>query len=168
MTSQNGELVYKHNGVVKTANWNHLCILFKAESQQSTLKLSKLTEMAVAPKHTEKMSVTYCLQVFCKETKVALLTNYSTKDLENIEDTADFIGIVEDYWTICNVKCAGMAERKNDARMAEFRSPSDRRLDFLLEFGEMCLAMKAVNQRKRGKELTKDTVIAISHTCFAI
>ena len=38
--------------------------------------------------------------------------------------------IVEDYWTICNVKCAGMAERKNDARMAEFRSPSDRRLDF--------------------------------------
>ena len=113
------------------------------------------------------MSVPLCLQVFCDQTKVALLTHSETKDLEKVTETADFIDLVVKYWKIVSVKCQGMDKRKNDELLAEIRSPNDSRLSFLLEFGNMCLKMKS-KPRKRERQLTRDTALAIYHTCCGL
>ena len=63
MTEENGELIFYDDGIEKIAKWSHLLTLYKAEStQDSLLKLSKLSEKAVMPKHTEKQSVSFCIR----------------------------------------------------------------------------------------------------------
>ena len=91
LTEKIGELVFEHYGDLQIAKWEHLRQLQAAEAAQPLLRLSKLTEKSVTPKHTEKQSVPLCLQVFCDETATALLTHSSTKDIEGIDETANFI-----------------------------------------------------------------------------
>ena len=66
-----------------------------------------------------------------------------------------------------NVKSRNMDLRKRQPLQAVISDPNDFRLDYLLEFGEMCLKMGG-RQGKREKQLSKDTAACIHHTCCGI
>lgn len=129
-------MVYEDNGVSKTAKWSHLLQLYRAESSQDPiLKLSRLNEKSVMPKHTEKQSVPLCLQVFCDETATALLTHSATKNETGIAETALFIQKVVKFWKIVNVKQKGEDMDNNDPLKAVISDPNDFQLNYLLQFG---------------------------------
>ena len=164
MTEKTGEMVYEDNGVLKTAKWDHLLQLYRAESSQDPiLKLSRLNEKSVMPKHTEKQSVSLCLQVFCDETATALLTHSATKNETGIEETVLFIQKVVKFWKIVNAKHKGEDMASNDPLKAVISDPNDVRLNYLLQFGTMCLNMIS-KPKKRVKQLTRDTALAIHQT----
>ena len=66
-----------------------------------------------------------------------------------------------------NVISRNMDLRKRQPLQAVISNPTDFRLDYLLEFGEMCLKMVG-RQGKREKQLSKDTAACIHHTCCEI
>ena len=167
LTEKTGELVYDDGGVKKTAKWEHIIQLFKAEQGDPLLRLSKLTEKSVMPKHTEKQSVPLCLQVFCDETAVALLTHSATKNEEGIQDTVTFIQKVVKFWKIVSVKKKFMDVIRNDPLTGVIEDPNDPRLVYLKEFGDMCLKMKS-KPKQRVKQLTRDTALAIHQTCYGL
>ena len=167
MTETTGELNFKDADVLRTAKWAHLLQLFRGESENPLVKLSRLNEKSVMPKHTEKQSVPLCLRVFCDETATALLIHSSTKDEPGINDTAIFIQKVVKLWKILNVKCKGEDVRCNDTLRAVIASKNDHRLDYLLAFGNMALKMISV-PKNRVKQFTRDTSLAIHQTCNGI
>ena len=164
VTEKTGELQYSFDGQNRTAKWCHLVTLYKAESSSGLLQMSKLNESAVMPKNTEKQSVPLCLRVFCDRTSTALVTHPATKDIPDIKDTSFFIDLVVKFWKIVNVKRKGDDVRENDPLKAVITDPYDKRLDFIIQFGDMCLRMKS-QPRHRQKQLTRDTALAAYQTC---
>ena len=57
--------------------------------------------------------------------------------------------------------------RKKQPLQAVMSDPDDQRLDYIVEFGEMCLKM-AGKQGKRDKQLSKDTAACIHQTCYGL
>ena len=167
LTEKTGELVYDDGGVKKTAKWSHITQLFKAEVGDPLLRMSKLTEKSVMPKHTEKQSVPLCLQVFCDETAVALLSHSATKNEEGIQETATFIQKVVKFWKIVSVKKKFMDIIQNDPLTGVIEDPDDPRLAYIKEFGDMCLKMES-KPKLRMKQLTRDTALAIHQTCYGL
>jgi len=165
LTEKTGELVFYENGVSKVAKWSVLKELFLLESK-SLVKLSDLNETAVAPKPVERQRVSTCLQVFSEKTHSALLTHPALKR-NDVEDTASFLKIVINWWKILNVKCCGVDVRFNDPFQAVVHDVNDSRLDFLLMFGDMALKMTST-PGKRVKQFSKDTAVALHHTCFGL
>lgn len=108
LTEKTGELMFYDNGVEKIAKWQHLVTLYRLESN-SLIKLSDLTETAVAPKPIERQKVSTCLRVFSEKTIHALLSHSGFE--EKPDDTALFIKKVLDWWKILNVKGTGGDER---------------------------------------------------------
>lgn len=166
LTEQMGELTFKDDGIVRIAKWGHLTKLYLLESR-SSLKMSKLNEIAVAPKPIERQKVNTCLKVFCEETYNAILNHPGMKDQNDREDTAIFIKKVMTWWTIMNVKGKGVDIRHRNELEAVFTDPEDSRLKNVIEFGQMALEMKGP-VKKRVKQLTRDTATAIHHTCNGI
>ena len=144
------------------AKWSHLVKLYQLESQ-SLLKLSKLNEIAVAPKPVERQSAPYCLRDLCNGTVTALLTHPGMKEVEAVHDTALFIRKVVTFWKILNVKSLG-GVRRNDRLQAVISDPEGPRLKTITEFGDMCKTMIS-QPGKRIKQLTRDTAVAIYQTC---
>ncbi|GFO33316.1 transposable element p transposase [Plakobranchus ocellatus] len=56
LTEATGELSYYHDGVWRTAKWNHLVELYKLEAD-SLVKMSTLDEVSVLPKPSERQKV---------------------------------------------------------------------------------------------------------------
>ena len=167
LTEKSGELLFEHDGVIRTAKWSHLVQLYNFETSGEFVKMSKLTEKAIRPKSTEKQSVSICLQVFCEETLTSLLTHPILKHDPEVSETALFIQNVIRFWKIVNVHSKGFDTRKNDPDRAVFSSSNDPRLDFLQGFGTMCLNMIST-PRKREKQLTRDTALAVYQTCSGL
>lgn len=119
--------------------------------------------MSVSPKPIERQNVKTCLRVFSEKTYTALLTHPGMKQFDGVEDTAIFINKVLSWWKIVNVKSKDIDVRLRDELQAVISDPSDKRLDTLLEFGDVALKM-AGKQGKRQKQLTRDTAQAIYHT----
>ena len=105
--------------------------------------------------------------VFFSERTVAALELFGKKHETDVTGTVLFISLVLKWWTILNVKSKGLDTRKNQSLQAVICDPEDSRLDFLLEFGKMCLEMGG-KQGHRVKQLSKDTAEAIHHTCCGI
>ena len=114
--------------------------LYQLESG-SLVKLSKLNEVAIAPKPVERQSVASCLRVFSDETVAGLLNHPGMKDEVGVDSTTLFIKKVIIFWKIVNVKSLGEYARLNDPLRATISDPNDPRLDTLLEFGAMCRKM---------------------------
>ena len=163
LTEKSGELIFDDNGAQKTAKWSHLVKLYQLESG-SLVKLSKLNEVAIAPKPVERQSVASCLRVFSDETVAGLLTHPGMKDEVGVDSTTLFIKKVIIFWKIINVKSLGADARLNDQLRATISDPNDPRLDTLLECGAMCRKMISTTS-KRVKQLTRDTSLAIHQTC---
>ena len=169
LTEKTGELSYSDGGVIRTARWTHLKKLHELENLSTNIvKMSHLDEISVYPKPIERQKVFTCLKVFCDETYNALLLHPGMSDVENVQDTAIFIKKVLTWWKIINVKGPGAGIRHNDPLEEVIRDPRDTRLDFLLEFGNMCEKMMPGKGGKRIKQLSKDTARNIHHTCHGM
>ena len=164
LTEKTGELEFNDNGVLRFAKWIHLRTLYQLESQK-LVKLSDLTETAIAPKPVERQRVQTALQVFSEKTYNALL---NTPELDgSSRDTAIFINKVLTWWKIVNVKAVGADVRHNDYLQAEIKSPDDKRLDLILEFGDLALSMMKA-PGTRIKKLSIDTARALHFTCHSL
>ena len=130
--------------------------------------MSKLDDIAIHPKPIERQKVTTCLKVFSDTTYTALLNHPGMANVDGVHDTATFIKKVISWWEIVNVKALGADIRHNDDLEGVIKNPLDPRLDFLLEFGDMCLKMMASKQAHRIKQLSKDTDRNIHHTCHGM
>ena len=87
-------------------------------------------------------------------------------DVEDVQDTAVFIKKIV-TWEIINVKGLRADIRHNDA-LGVIKDPHDTRLDYLLEFVDMCREMVANKQGNRIIQLSKDTAMNIHHTCHGM
>ena len=161
-----GELSFEDNGIIRTAKWSHLKQLYELESN-GIEQMSKLNEVSIFPKPIERQKVSTCLRVFCDETLNALLNHPGMSNAEDVQNTAIFLKKVITWWKVINVKALGADTRHNEPLQAVIRDPEDARLYTLLEFGDMALIMTS-KQGKRVKELSKDTAVAIHHTCYGM
>ena len=167
LTEKTKEIIfYDDEGKEKTAKWAHLEALYEAESL-SRYKLSHLDEVAVYPKPVERQKVSTCLKIFCDETASALRTHPTTKDLEGVKDTADFISLFVKFFKIVNVKGKMADIRHNDSRESVISDPNDERLTFISKLGDMALKMKKKG-KVRERKLTHDTAKALYQTCHGI
>ena len=124
--------------------------LYELESNTGTIvKMSKLDDIPIHPKPIESQKVTTCLKVFSDTTYTALLNHTGMANVDGVHDTATFIKKVISWWKIVNVKALGADIRHNDDLEGVIKNPLDPRLDFLLEFGDMCLKMMASKQGHR-------------------
>ena len=127
-----------------------------------TVKLSKLSDVAIFPKPVERQKVSICLQVFCDEIINALKTH---PGVVNGDDTISFLNKFVKFWKIMNVKGLLADIRFRDPDRAVISSHDDCRLNDLLEIANMAEGMMTEKQGKRQQQLTKDTARALSHTC---
>lgn len=164
LTETNGELAYLDDfNIKRIAKWQHLKELYLLECD-NLLKMSSLNEIAVTPKPIERQRVSTCLKVFCDNTYNALLNHPGMKKFSGVEDTAIFIGKVLKWWKILNVKSVGKDIRHRDPLEQVISDPFDERLNFILEFGKMCLQISGP-AGKRCQQLTFDTAQSVFHTC---
>ena len=166
LTEKSAELVFEDKGVMRLLSGllYKICKLYYYE-MESNVKMSYLTEEAVAPKPIERQKVSTCLKVFSERTYHAIV-NHSRLNSSKV-DTAIFLQIVINWWKILNVKSRNRSVAKNDALCAEIRDPSDSSLGTILTFGDM-MFNKAGAQGKRIKQLTKDTATAVRNTCYGL
>ena len=68
------------------------------------------------------------------------------------------------WWTILNVRKENLDLRSRQTLQAVISNPNDSRLNYIVEFGRMCLNM-AGRQVKRLRQLTNDTATAMQRTC---
>lgn len=165
LTEKTGQIVFEHDGAEMTAKWEHIIKLQKLEDG-GLMKMSKLNYQSANPKPIERQKVQICLNVFCEETKEALKQHPGMKD-ENVDGTVVFISKVIEFWKIMNVKTAFEDKRLKDPLRAAIYSHEDMRLKTLHEFADFALQLQS-QQGKREKKFTRDTALAIQHTCNGI
>ena len=129
------------------AHWHHLRELYRHESSDSTdvekrlVKMSMLLldEVSVYPTVIERQRVQPCLNVFSDKTAIAIELYGEThgKDVSTVK----FLVLVAKWFRVLNVKRKGINLRYNDAQQAVISSPSDERLNWIENFGIMCIAM---------------------------
>lgn len=161
LTEKMQELSFSDDGVTKLAKWSDLKILHNFE-KENIVKLSRLNDIALAPKPVERQNVSTCLRVFCDETLNALKTHPL---LENVEGTIAFLSIFISFFKIVNVKGPYEALRLRDENRAVISSVDDDQLTTLIKMADMVEKMMPEKQGHRKRQLTKDTARALSHTC---
>ena len=105
------------------------------------------------------------MKVFSEETSAALKLH---TDLGDTNGTTLFLDRFIDFWNIINVKDQFAAVRSRDVNRNAIRSSEDPRLQRLLDTATMAQSMAARQQRKRVKQLTRDTATALAHTCRGV
>ena len=100
------------NGDVQISRWSDLNILYSLE-KGSSVKLSKLNDVAISPKPIERQRVSTCLRVFCDET-IAALETHPGINKDSAMGTINFLK----FWKIVNVKGIGADSRFNDTLRA--------------------------------------------------
>ena len=148
-----------------TAKWEHIRKLQKLEAD-SLVKMSKLNYQSANPKPIERQKVQFCLNVFCEETKQALIHHPEMQD-ENVDGTVTFIAKVIEFWKIMNVKSLFEDQRLRDPLRAAISSNDDPRLKIIHEFADFAFKLQS-QQGRREKKFTRDTSLAIQHTCNGI
>ena len=162
ITEKTKELVFPDNGEMKAAKWEGIVTLYKAE-ESNIVKMAKLTEVSVFSKPIERQKVSICLKVFSENTIAALKTS-SFK--EQSAGTVSFLELIVKFWKIVNVKGVYAGSRFNDTDRAPIRYIDDPRLTFLLNLADVADSMKGT-AKSRVKQLTRDTSLALAHTCRA-
>ena len=87
--------------------------------------------------------------------------------MEGIDQTARFIEKIVQFWKICNVKQKFKDVLDNDPFRGVVEDPDYPKLQYLQEFGDMCLKMIS-RPKLRVKQLTRDTALAIHQTCYGL
>ena len=94
----------------------------KEAENNSLLKLSKPTDVAVSTKPIERQSNSTCLRIFCDET-IAALESHPKINNEAASGTVNFLKIVLKLWKIFNVKNSRENQAHNDAMRAVIKMP---------------------------------------------
>ena len=161
ITEKTQELQFTYEGKTYLAKWSDIKKLYELE-QNSLVKLSKLTDVAVSPKPIERQKVETCLRVFCDETISAMETHTGMSGA-GAEGTILFLKLVTKFWKIMNVRSKNEHIFKRDDDKAPIGYEDSASLKFLEVFGNMAENMKA--GKKRIKQLSKDTARAVHQTC---
>ena len=135
------------NGVEKVAKWEDLKKLHEFEKETPIAKLSRLNDVAVAPKPIERQNVAHCLRVFCDETIVALKSN---KNIGNVDDTAEFISIFVKFFKVVNVKLRGEDCRLKDGDRKVISSADDSHLSYLFEIADIVERMETEKKERES------------------
>jgi hypothetical protein len=146
------------------ADFQHIEDLFYHEENMSLKKAHRLKMAALNPKSIEKTSVQLAVSVFNESTRDALRFYGETDDKPSWLGTADFLALVIKVWNVLNVKTSSKGKHKRDITMDPVRSSDDWKLHFLREFADFLQRWE--QSRKPG--LTRETVLAMRHTCIAI
>ena len=145
----------------KIAKWDHLKKLCNLDKGLNINIGHPLDDIAVSPKPIERQNVNTMLKVFNDKTVSALLHHPKMVDeASEVKDTAEFIQIFADAWTIINVRTPGSSIALRDQRRQVSRLNCDvtkQNLDKLLTLANMIEKMDAQNGNNRVKCLTKDT-----------
>ena len=144
------------------ASWNDLIKLYRLERDELT-KLSSLNEVSVFPKPIERQKVSTCLKVFCEKT-IAALKSHAELNPNEVNGTVKFIEVILSFWKIVSNKDIKGDERHRDPLKKPISSSDDGNLKILLEIAAMAEKMRG-KQGSRIKSLTRDTSLALEHTC---
>ena len=132
ITEKNKELKYEIDGETKVAKFSDLEQLYKLECYK-TVKLSKLTEVAVYPKPVERQKVSTCLQIFNEKIITALMTH---PELTGAADTEKFISLILEFWNIVSVHNAGLDLRTLNPVRSVIRTREDTNLNKLSQMAD--------------------------------
>ena len=144
------------------AQFKHLEQLYKMEMGEDVKMAYRLTDRVLYPTSVERVNVQLAVAA-THESTVAALRYYSQKDeYRDFGQTADFLELLRQWFSVVNVKTAYTHVRLNDP----LRTPPTREescgLDLLTTFGEM---LQAWQDRKGGSKMSKDTSQAAIYTC---
>ena len=162
LTEKLSELEFFIDGEKLVARWTDLIDLFNFEKDDLT-KLSSLTEVAVYPKPIERQRVSTCLKVFCDRTLSALKSHTCIKQ-SDVRGTILFIEKILSFWKIASNKEKYGDERHRDPLKKPIETGNYSNILFLEDMANMATQMRG-QQGKRIKSLTRDTSIAVYHTC---
>ena len=147
-----------------SANFKHITELHGRESTMALKKAHRLTPATLEPKSIEKTSVRLAVAVFNESTRDALQF-YATHEGQSAwSSTADFISLILKLWNIMNVKTQTKGKHKRDYTMDPVRSSLDWKLEFLREFADFLQRWQSSGR----PGLTKETFLALRHTCLAL
>ena len=148
LTEKCSEVLFEtESGSAMIGRWSDLRDLFMAE-ELKLVKMSKLNEIPVYPKPTERHRVSTCLNVFCDENLVALKTYPELLDKNN-SGTINFIKMFVNFWKIVNVLGLNADRRFKDERSAVISSEDDPRLTTLTSLADTVLKMKGVHGKRK-------------------
>ena len=156
------ELECEFKGDKFVAKWSHLIEIYNLE-KDDLVKLSSLNEASVFPKPIERQRMSTCLKIFNEKTIAALRTS-SRIDEHDAEGTIKFLSIVLSLWKILSNKEIRGHERHREPLKAPIFDSEDNNLQYLREVSTMAKNMYG-KQGKRRKTLTRDTSLALEHTC---
>ena len=147
-----------------TAHFQHVIDLYNLESAMSLKKAHRLSSAALQPKSIEKTSVKLATAVFSDSTRDALQFYASNENKPEWTGTADFISLIVKLWNVMNVKSRTKGKHKRDITKDPVRSSLDWKLDFLRE----CASFLARWEESKKPGLTRETFLALRHTCVAL
>ena len=113
LTESIKELAFYARGMKEIARWSHLLELYKLEAE-CLVKMPKLTELSVYPKHIGRQSAATCLWVFCQESYTTVINHPVMRNVDGCEHIAEFIKIVVNWWNRLNVTRKGKDVRFNN------------------------------------------------------
>ena len=167
ITEKTQELSFKISDHTYTAKWSDTKTLHLLEKQK-LVKLSKLSDISVAPRPIERQKVSTCLEVFCDETISALKTHPDLLS-RDVAGTTKFIQTFVNFWKVVNVHSPLESVKLHDSRRSVITSLSDEKLDFLESVGELAKGVTPPTAAgPRVKSLTKDTSANLAHLCFGL
>ena len=112
-----------------TAKFSDIETVYEKECQMPLRIAHRLTETVLNPKSIEKVNVKLALAIF-HESTVHALKHYG------FNETAAFLELILKLWSILNVSNPELGKRKRNVICDPVTSPSDWKLEFLLNFGE--------------------------------
>ncbi|XP_035223260.1 LOW QUALITY PROTEIN: uncharacterized protein LOC118196010 [Stegodyphus dumicola] len=156
----------------ETLNSNFLMASFSTLRQLHSIESINLVKYAyglnlkaLCPSNFERQNVKLVLDIFNPYVIQALLKLGNEHQLKNYKSTANFIDIIYKWWCIMNVKTPFKGDRFRD----EFQRPISDKCHINSEFLEKFLLwLDYWKENSSTGTLTKDTLLAISHTTHGI
>ena len=102
-TEVNGELSFTFDGKVYVACWKDIVNLYMYD-QKSPLRITKLTQISVAPKPLQRQSVPLVCNIFNDKTVAALEAQKGNESFSFQEGTLIFVSLINDWFKMMNVK----------------------------------------------------------------
>lgn len=146
------------------ADFSHINALYELEAAKPLKKAYKLTPAVLNPKSIEKTSVKLATAVFDETTQHAL-EYYAQHDVKpEWSGTARFIALIIKAWNVLNVKSCTKGFHKRQLSMDPIRSALDWKITYLQDVSQYFATWEASGRAG----LSKETFLALRHTCFAL
>ena len=124
-----------------------------------------MTSKACWPSHLERQNVKLALKVFNGSTAAGLSSFNHEYKTGGVNQTVEFLNLINTIWDIFNVNWVGKDIRFNNPNLAPLRS-SDQRLSFLEKVVKWLDTWRAI-PTSNGK-LSLQTFTSFKHTCIAL